>query len=69
MAEVDTGLLEPCPSWARKVYIVFLGLDVVHDLWDDRSWCHVCGAACAVIYNYFVIVRSGIVYFEAREMM
>ena len=69
MAEVDTGLLEPCPSWAWKVYVVFLGLDVVHDLWDDRSWCHVCGIACAVIYNCLVVVESGIVCLVVRKIM
>ena len=69
MAEVDTGLLEPCPSWAWKVYVVFLGLDVVHDLRDDRAWCHVCGIACDVMYSGLVILKSGIICLVTRKIM
>ena len=69
MAEVDAGLFEPCPSWAWKVYAVFLGLDVVHDLWDDSARCHVCGVACDVMCSSLVVVKSGIVCSVARKTM
>lgn len=61
LAEVDAGLFESCPCWPGKVHVVFLGLDVVHDLWDDCSWCHDYGIVCGILYDIFVIVKSGIV--------